>query len=73
MLNDAGVYTGGTATGSFIGNMFMGEECLKGAVRALPSIEYFRNATNKRDEYSALMRYGLGLFRPESLVTILTA
>lgn len=73
MLNDAGVYTGGAATGSYYANMFMGEECLKGAVRAMPNIEYFRNATYKRDEYSALMRYGLGLYRSESLFTLMTA
>ena len=73
MLDEAGVYTGATATGSLKANMFMGEEALIGAVRTMPSIEYDRNATYKRDEYSALMRYGLGLYRPESLVTVLTA
>lgn len=53
-------------------NMFLGIEALKGAVRQTPSIEFFRNVNKKRDEYSATMRHGLGLYRPESLVVILT-
>lgn len=59
--------------GSLKANMFLGTEALKGAVRQTPSIEFFRNVNKKRDEYSATMRHGLGLYRPESLVTILTA
>ena len=73
MLNEAGVYTGGTATGSFKANIFMGEETFKGAMRSMPDIEYYRNAPYKRDEYSLNIRYGLGLFRAETLVTVLTA
>jgi hypothetical protein len=73
MLDEAGVYTGGTATGSFKANVFMGEEAFKGAIRSTPDIEFYRNAPYKRDEYSLNIRYGLGLYRAESLVTILTA
>lgn len=54
-------------------NLFLGEETFKGAIRKMPEIEFFRNVTKKRDEYSATMRYGLGLYREESLVTVLTA
>ena len=54
-------------------NLFLGEEVFKGAIRKMPEIEFFRNVTKKRDEYSATMRYGLGLYREESLVTVLTA
>lgn len=61
-----------TTGGSLKANMFLGEEALKGAIRQMPSIEFFRNTNKKRDEYSATMRFGLGLYRPESLVTILT-
>ena len=73
MLNEAGVYTGGTATGSFKANIFMGAEAFKGAMRSMPDIEFYRNAPYKRDEYSLNLRYGLGLYRAESLVTVLTA
>ena len=61
------------AGGALIANIFMGEETFKGAVRQMPSIESFRNVSKKRDEYSATMRFGLGLYRPESLVVLLTA
>lgn len=59
--------------GDLKANMFLGYEALKGAVRQTPAIEFFRNVNKKRDEYSATMRHGLGLYRPESLVTVLTA
>lgn len=59
--------------GALIANLFLGPEAFKGAVRAMPEIEYFRNVGKKRDEYSALMRYGLGLYRDTDLVTVLTA
>jgi|LGVF01.2.fsa_nt_gb hypothetical protein len=61
------------AGGSLKGNLFLGPEAFKGAVRQMPDIEFDRNVGKKRDEYSATMRFGLGLFRAESLVTILTA
>ena len=61
------------AGGSLKANLFLGAEAFKGAIRCMPSIEYFRNVTKKRDEYSALLRYGLGLYRDEALVTVLTS
>ena len=72
MLDEATALDHATG-GSLKANIFIGEEAFKGAVRAMPSIEFFRNASKKRDEYSCTMRYGLGLYRPESLVTVLTA
>jgi hypothetical protein len=59
--------------GSLKANLFLGAEAFKGAIRTLPQIEYFRNVSKKRDEYSAVMRYGLGLYRDEALVTVLTS
>ena len=59
--------------GALKANLFIGEEAFKGAIRQMPNIEFFRNVTKKRDEYSATMRYGLGLYRAEALVTVLTA
>ncbi len=61
------------AGGSLIANLFCGPECFIGAVREMPEIEYIRQGEYKRDLYHATMRYGLGLYRPESLVTLLTA
>jgi hypothetical protein len=60
------------AGGSLIGNMFLGEEALIGAIRTMPDIEFYRDTNRKRDVFHAVSRYGLGLFRPESLVTVLT-
>lgn len=44
-----------------------------GAWRAMPSTEGFRNTTFKRDEYSTTARWGFGLQRPESLISVLTS
>ncbi len=73
MLNEAGVYTGASATGSLKANMFLGAEAFKGAIRSTPDIEFYRNAPYKRDEYSLNLRYGLGTYRDESVFTLLTA
>lgn len=59
--------------GSLIGNLFCGEECFMGAIREMPEIEFIRQGERKRDVYHATMRYGLGLYRPEALVAVLTA
>lgn len=72
MLDEATALDHATG-GSLIGNIFIGEEAFKGAVRQMPDIEFERNAAKKRDEYSATMRFGLGLYRAESLVCVLTA
>ncbi len=44
-----------------------------GAWRAMPASEGFRNTTFKRDEYSTTARWGFGLQRPESLISILSS
>jgi hypothetical protein len=53
-------------------NLFCGPEAFIGAIRAMPEIEMSRDWERKRDVYHATMRWGLGLYRPEALVTILT-
>lgn len=58
--------------GSLKANMFMGEEALIGAIRSMPTIEQSRDWQKKRDVYHCTIRYGLGLYRPESLVCVLT-
>jgi len=62
-----------TTGGSLIANLFLGPEAFKGAIRQMPDIEFNRNSGKKRDEYSALMRFGLGLYRATDLVCVLTA
>lgn len=44
-----------------------------GAMRRMPSTEGSRNATFKRDEYTTTARWGFGLQRPETLITVLTS
>lgn len=44
-----------------------------GAWRQLPQSEGFRNTTFKRDEYSTTGRWGFGLQRRESLISVLTS
>lgn len=45
----------------------------KGAVRQEPRVESERNKDLQRDEYVVTERYGLGFYRPENIVTILTS
>ena len=43
-----------------------------GAWRQMPRVEYERNKDLRRDEYVMNARFGLKLYRPESLVTIIS-
>lgn len=61
------------AGGAYKANLFMGEEAFIGAIRSMPTIEQSRDWQKKRDVYHCTIRYGLDLFRKESLVTVLTA
>lgn len=53
-------------------NMFLGVEAFVGAMRTMPSIEEFRDHKTKSDVIHACFRYGIDLYRPESLVVCLT-
>lgn len=57
-------------------NMFMSlgadETPFKGVWRQMPNVEQERNKDLRRDEYLMNARYGLKLYRPECLVSILT-
>lgn len=59
-----------------IANLFMSvgadETPFKGAWRQLPRVEFERNKDLRRDEYVMNARYGLKLYRPEALVTIIS-
>ena len=43
-----------------------------GVIRQRPESEFFRNTSNKRDEWSSTCRYGFGLKRAETLAVIVT-
>ncbi len=58
--------------GALIANLFVGEEAFVGAMRLSPEMERSRDWERKRDVIHATSRYGLGLFRAEALVTVLT-
>lgn len=65
-----------TSTG-FVQNLFcslggMDETPFVGAWRQEPRVEYDRNKDFRRDEYVMNARFGLKLYRPESLVVALT-
>jgi len=65
-----------TSTG-FVQNLFcslggMDETPFVGAWRQEPRVEYDRNKDLRRDEYVMNARFGLKLYRPESLVVALT-
>ena len=62
---------------SFVQNLFcslggMDETPFVGAWRQEPRVEYDRNKDLRRDEYVMNARFGLKLYRPESLVVALT-
>lgn len=71
MLDDATALDHETG-GSLIGNLFLGPESFVGAMRLSPEIEQSRDWEKKRDIYHVTSRYGLGLYRPEGLVCVLT-
>jgi hypothetical protein len=65
-----------SAPASPIANIFMSlgadETPFKGAWRQMVNVEFERNKDLRRDEYVANGRYGLKLYRPESIVTVIS-
>lgn len=59
-----------------VSNIFMSfggdESPFKGAWRQMPNVEFERNKDLRRDEYVMNARYGLKLYRPESLVVVIS-
>ena len=55
-----------------VANMFMGEEAFIGAMRAMPDMDAWYDNNTRSDVYHVTMRYGIKLYRPESLVCILS-
>lgn len=65
-----------TSPSGAVANLFCsigGDETpFKGAWRQMPNVEFERNKDLRRDEYVMNGRYGLKLYRPETLVTVLS-
>lgn len=66
---------GGNVTNG-VANLFFsaapGASPFVGAVRQSPKVDSDYNMTLQREEYATTARYGMDLFRPESLVTVFT-
>lgn len=67
---------GGKTTAAGVANLFFSAapdaRPFIGHIRQQPNIDSSYNKDQQREEYVATCRYGFGLWRPESLVTILT-
>ena len=66
---------GGSITGKLCVAMSMADASsmpFMGVIRQRPQSEFFRNTHYKRDEWSSTCRYGFGLKRAETLVSIAT-
>lgn len=59
--------------GALKANLFLGNEAFIGAMRLQPEVETSRDWARKRDVYHVTSRYGLKLYRPAALVTVLTS
>ena len=53
-------------------NMFVGQEAFIGAMRAMPDMDAWYDNNTRSDVYHVTMRYGIKLYRPESLVVVIT-
>ena len=67
---NAGALTS-VAAGSYA-NMGVGEEAFIGAMRAMPDMDAWYDNNTRSDVYHVTMRYGVKLYRPESLVVIIS-
>lgn len=68
---------GKSVTGTGVANYFFSNaggdtSPFKGAVRQAPRVESDRNKDLQRDEYVVTTRYGLGFYRPENMITVIT-
>lgn len=67
-----GVGSGSVSVTDGFANMLVGEDAFVGAMRAMPDLRGWRDDNTRSDVYHVTTRYGIKLFRPESLVVILT-
>ncbi len=66
-----GKFTTGTVSAAHA-NLFVGREAFIGAMRTMPDVKEWRDNDHQTDVIWASFRYGLDLYRPESLVVCLT-
>lgn len=64
-------FSSGTVTNA-TANMFVGREAFVGAMRTMPAINEWRDNDHLSDVIHATFRYGIDVYRPESLVVCLT-
>lgn len=64
--------SGALTTTNGFANMIVGAEAFIGAMRALPDMKAWYDNNTRSDVYHVTVRYGIKLFRPESLVVVLT-
>lgn len=67
---NAGALT--SVAGGGYANMLVGEEAFIGAMRAMPDMNQWYDENTRSDVYHVTTRYGIKLYRPESLVVLLT-
>ena len=67
-----GVGAGSVSVTDGFANMFVGAEAFVGAMRAMPDLKSWEDNNTRSDVYHVTTRYGIKLFRPESLVVVLT-
>lgn len=63
---------GSVAASTGKANFIVGEEAFVGAMRTMPDMLSFYDNTTRSMVYHSTVRYGVKLYRPEALVTIIT-
>ena len=71
-ITATGVGSGSVSVTAGYANMFCGEEAFIGAMRALPDMKSWYDNNTRSDVYHTTTRYGIKMYRPESLVVVLT-
>ena len=64
--------SGALTAGTGYANMLIGEDAFIGAMRAMPDMNSWYDENTRSDVHHVTTRYGLKLFRPESLVVVLS-
>lgn len=64
--------SGALSVTSGYANMALGHEALIGAMRAMPDLRSWRDDNTRSDVHHVTIRYGVKLYRPESMVVVLT-
>ncbi len=71
-ITATGIGSGAVSVTAGYANMFLGEDAFVGAMRAMPDMNSWYDENTRSDVHHVTMRYGIKMFRPESLVVILT-